>query len=375
MTGMFLALREMRRAKVRFGLLIGAVGLLVFLILFQQALLGGLINQFIGALKNQSGDVVVYNAQARRNLEGSLILPAEQAAVEQAVAAADPAAVVGPLGENTFTVNANGDDIDAVVFGYTLQGAGEPSTLVEGRLPNGPGEAVASELNRNEGFGIGDVVELRPGGTKVTVVGLADSINYSVSPTVFVSIDTYEAAVRAANPDATAVPPSVLVVETDKPLDVVDAIERVAGVEALTRAEAIDKSPGVSSVRSSFRIVLGLFYVVVPLVVGLFFLIVTLQKANALTLLRAIGASSGSLVKSLMVQVVIVVIGGSLVAVGLFAGAAQGAANLGIEVELRPIVFTTAVILVLGLAAAVVAARRVNRIDPIDATTGAGVRG
>ena len=32
---MFLALKEMRRAWVRFGLLIAAIGLLVFLILFQ----------------------------------------------------------------------------------------------------------------------------------------------------------------------------------------------------------------------------------------------------------------------------------------------------------------------------------------------------
>ena len=62
---MFLAWREIRRAKLRFGLLAGAVGLLVFLILFQQALLTGLINQFIGALKNQSGEVLVYNGQAR----------------------------------------------------------------------------------------------------------------------------------------------------------------------------------------------------------------------------------------------------------------------------------------------------------------------
>ena len=43
---MFLALREIRRAKVRFGLLIAAVGLLVFLILIQQALQNGLLTAF-----------------------------------------------------------------------------------------------------------------------------------------------------------------------------------------------------------------------------------------------------------------------------------------------------------------------------------------
>ena len=55
---MLLGLREIRRAKVRFGLLIGAVGLLVFLIFFQQTLLTNLLGFFTGALENQSGQVV-----------------------------------------------------------------------------------------------------------------------------------------------------------------------------------------------------------------------------------------------------------------------------------------------------------------------------
>ena len=97
---MFLALKEMRRAKVRFGLLAGAVGLLVFLILFQQALLTGLINQFIGALKNQSGEVLVYNGQARKNLEGSIILPDQQAAIAEV----EGVAVASPFGQATFSV-------------------------------------------------------------------------------------------------------------------------------------------------------------------------------------------------------------------------------------------------------------------------------
>jgi hypothetical protein len=70
---MFLALREMRRAPWRFALLTGAVGLLVFLVLFVQALTGALIGQFTGALEHQSADVLVYSAQARKNLEGSLV--------------------------------------------------------------------------------------------------------------------------------------------------------------------------------------------------------------------------------------------------------------------------------------------------------------
>jgi putative ABC transport system permease protein len=40
---MFLALREVRRALARFALLAASIGLLVFLILFQQTLQDGLI--------------------------------------------------------------------------------------------------------------------------------------------------------------------------------------------------------------------------------------------------------------------------------------------------------------------------------------------
>ncbi|MFM8311246.1 MAG: hypothetical protein ACKOAZ_05030 [Ilumatobacteraceae bacterium] len=119
---MFLAWHEMRRAKVRFGLLTGAVGLLVFLILFQQALLGGLITQFIGALRNQSADVLVYSDQARKNLEGSIILPEQLAAVGEI----DGVQRAAPLGEATFTVDAGGDDVDAVIFGYELAGQAHP---------------------------------------------------------------------------------------------------------------------------------------------------------------------------------------------------------------------------------------------------------
>jgi len=371
---MFLALHEMRRAKVRFGLLTGSVGLLVFLILFQQALLGGLINQFIGAIKQQSAEVLVYNGQARKNIEGSLILPEQQAAI----ATIDGVADAAPLGEATFTVtNGNGDERDTVIFGYELGRVGAPTTLVKGRLPAAEDEAIASEKDEADGYGIGDVVQVQPDGVRITIVGLARDINYSVQPTLFVDFATYDSAKRTRNPDAVAVLPSLIAIELSPGASASDVVARinasVDGVEALTRQQAVDGSPGVSSVRSSFAVILGLFYLVVPLVTGLFFLIVTFQKASALTLLRAIGAPAGVLVRSLLVQVIAVMMAGSVVAFGMYAGALQGVKNLGVRVELQPVLLTSAVVLALALITSLVAVRRVLRIDPLSATTGAGV--
>ena len=64
-------------------------------------------------------------------------------------------------------------------------------------------------------------------------------------------------------------------------------------LDALTRDDAADSTPGVSQVRQSFQIIFLLYGLVIPCVTGLFFLIITFQKSGALTLLRAIGAPAG----------------------------------------------------------------------------------
>jgi putative ABC transport system permease protein len=373
LSAMFLALREMQRAKTRFGLLAGAVGLLIFLILFQQALLGGLVSQFIGALEHQSGEVLVYNDQARKNLEGSVILSGQLEEVQKVSSVGE----ASPLGESTFTVVAGGKERDTVLFGYVLGKPGAPTTLIDGRLPKGANEGVASEKDRADGFDIGDVVQVQPDGVKITVVGVARDINYSVNPVLFVDFPTFEAAKKTRNPDATQILASAIAVTPKAGVAatqvVADINAQVKGVQALTRQQAVDGSPGVSSVKSSFALILALFYLVVPLVTGLFFLIVTFQKASALTLLRAIGAPASSLVRSLLVQVVVIMLAGSVVAFGLYAGAIQGVKNLGVHVEVMPAVITSLVVLMLALITSLVAVRRVLRLDPLSATTGGGV--
>ena len=376
---MFLALREMRRAKVRFGLLIAAIGLLVLLILAQQAIQSGLITSFIGAIERQSAPVLVYSVDGQRTLQGSIITPP----LEQKIRATDGVAKSGRIGQGTFTVRVNDEteDSDAAIIGYTDPDLGAPEQVASGRLPGGPGEAVGSDND----FELGDTVKvLGPGGqTKGTetieIVGLASNAQLQVTPTLFVEWPDYVASVESSNPDAGGVLPSAIGVAPVAGLDPATLTEKIndASLEAdaLTRQDAADKSPGVGEVRQSFQVIFLLFGLVVPLVTGLFFLIITLQKSASLTLLRAVGAQSGLLVRSLLFQVVLVIGGGLAVGIALYTPLSQ--AQLG-EVQLgfdpAAVVTWSVILLVLGLLSALVAARRVLAIDPIEATTGEGGR-
>jgi putative ABC transport system permease protein len=361
----FLAGREIRRAKLRFGLLAGAVGLLVFLILFQQALLGSLLTSFTGALENQSATVLVYNAEARKNVAGSVIPPPQQAAVE----AVDGVGAAAPLGESTLTVEAGGELTDASVFGYTPGGPGEPTKLVEGRLPQAPDEAVASKEDVDLGFAIGDTVTSVNGDVPLTVVGLTELSRFSVAPTLWVTFDGFTALRKAANPDALGVLPSLMALTPAPGVTPAELAQRVNdqvdGVEALTRTQAVNEAPGVASVNQSFQLILGLAFLVVAVVIGFFFQILTVQKLPSLTLLRAVGAPVGYLIRSLLVQIAFVVVGGLIVGIALTLLAIRGA-SAGLPIALSPSAAAVSAVgvMVLAFLGSTVSLLRVRRIDP-----------
>jgi putative ABC transport system permease protein len=366
---MSLATIEIRRAKLRFGLLTGAVALLVFLILFMQTLSGQLLKEFIGGIRNQSAEVLVYGAEARRSIEGSIVTPGDVDAVAKVPGVGQSA----PLGENTFTVQVNGGESkDATIFGYELGGPGAPTTLTSGRLPNADGEAVAAD-GAGVSFKIGDTVQVRPGGYEIAVVGLARDASFNVQPTLFASFPTYEQAVRSQNPEATIILPTLVAVEPApgiSPTELAKRInEQVQGVEALDRDTAVASLPGVASITQSFNLILLLAFIVVVLVTGFFFLILTVQKIQSLILLRAIGASTGYLLRNLLLQVVLVTVGATAAAAILLVfAAANSSADFQVSADPVLILGTGTAVLVLAVMASIGSIRRVARLDPAAAT-------
>lgn len=370
---MFLALKEIARAKLRFGLLVAAIALLVFLILAQQALQRGLVTSFIGAIERQSAPVLVYSVDGQRTLQGSIIPPTLQATIESV----DGVKESGRIGQGTFTVRVNGAPLsDAALIGYERTGVGAPDRLSAGRMPRARGEAVGSAND----FSLGDTVALpTKDGPRLRLVGLSPDAEIQVTPTLFVAWSDYVAARRAANPDANVVLPSAIGVRPTAGTSPGELAARINAsspeADALTREGAAQQAPGVEAVRNSFNLIFLLFGLVVPLVTGLFFLIVTLQKARALTLLRAVGAPASALVRSLLAQVAILTGAGVAIGTLMFVPFSQAeVGSLQLSFDGGAVIFWAALLIALALMSAAVAARRVLKIDPFEATTGGGAR-
>lgn len=365
---MRLALLEMRRAKLRFGLLAGAVALLVFLVLFLSTLSGALIESFTGAIKNLNADVLVYSDSARDNIQGSRLDPGVVAQVAQVPGVAS----AGGVATTSTTAQLPNGKGDLALFGFTPNKPGAPSRIDEGRLPTQVNETAVDI----PGATVGSTIQLLPSNIELTIVGILSGAQFNAAPTAYVDLPSYNAAIKAANPNAPFVPLNAVAVSTApgaSPETVASAISTdVSGVTGYTIPTAVSKIPGVSSVSQTFGILVGLTFVISIVVIGFFFLILTVQKLGVFTLLRATGASPGRLAGSVVFQISAVVLIASVVAVALVWGALKGSSS-GIPVQLDPglAVGTVLAVWLFSLAAGLLSIRRIRSIDP---ATAAGAR-
>ncbi len=375
---MFVAFKEIRRSFGRFSLLTMAVALLVLLLLFFQAVAGTLTSGLTGGLESSSADVFVYDVQARSNPATSILSPK----VEAEVAAAPDVAATSPIGLSVFTGTVEGSssadaEIDVQLVGGGPSGPSVPANIADGRLPSAQGEALFSGSSFDSPVEIDQRVKVE--GVSFKVVGTADDAAFNVLPTLYVPYEDYVAASQARASRPVDVAPSLIGVKVAKgadPAKVARSLTKsIDGIEALDRSEAVAALPGVGQITQSFSILYLLLYIVVALVTGVFFLILTVQKEDALVLLRAVGASSRDVIASVLIQVLVVVGLGALIGSAVTAGLLALTRDVfGAGLQLSTAALTVGVILVLGLVASVGAVRRVLAIDPINATTNRGIR-
>lgn len=362
---MFLALKEIRRSAGRFTLLGGAVGLLVLLLLFFQAVAGALTGGLTGAYDEAGADVWVYDADARLNPQASVLEPS---VVEDVVGigGVESAAAV------TFTVFDVGDEPASIV----ATDAGSPALprSVDAGLP--AGDQVVAGSSTFVGGAAPATISLA--GRELVVAADVDGATFSTLPTYFVPRDVVaEAVAERAGRDVPLPTSAVAVSIADgaDPVAVATAITRnVDGVEAVDRETAIANLPGAGTIQRSFQILYVLLYLVVGIVTAVFFLILTVQKRDSLVLLRAVGANRRDVVRPVLVQVLAVVglavVVGTAAATGLLAGAQD---VFGAALESRTVVSSAGALLVLGLVAGLLSLRRVIDAEPVEAVADRGL--
>lgn len=364
---MRLALRELVRQPGRFVTATAILTLIAVLLMFLGGLLDGLLRSATGAVRAQSGDVIVFSDTSQSSFLRSRIEPDTRAAIETA----DGVDAVGGLGVVLVGARVPGNDprdlADVAIWGYELAPAGVPA-------PPAPGEAYADDVLRSDGVEIGDELLLGPARTPVTVVGWVTDTAYNGQGGLWTDLATWRAVLLANRPGAglaDGVVQALVVQGSGTATGTAAAVGSAVtdGVTALTIDEAIEAIPGVTEQRTTFNQILGVTVVIALVVIALFFALLTVERTGLYGVLKAIGARSGTIFAGLVVQAVAVIAVASVIA-GLAVvalDAAIPAGSIPLSVSASRIVSSIVSLLVAAIVGCAFSLRRVLRIDPASA--------
>lgn len=288
---MFLAWNEMKHSKLRYGLVVGVIFLIAYLVFFLTGLANGLAQTNRSAVDSWKSDYVILNEQANKNLRMSRFSVDLKNDVN-----ADKMAEL--IQASTTIKDKEKNKINVNLFAIKQDEFLRPK-LSEGKLFSKTGEVVAdSSLKKSYQLKIGDKITLGDSTKKLTITGFTDNASFNVQPVLYMTKETL-ASVLADNAQVNTI--SALVIRGK-----VNQVPKE--LESMTTSTFIENLPGYKAQNLTFSFMIGFLIVIAAIVIGIFIYILTLQKKAIFGVLKAQGISNGYLSRMVFAQTFILAI-------------------------------------------------------------------
>lgn len=348
----FVAWRDLRFAKGRFALMGTVVVLMTLLVGMLSGLTAGLGRESTSAITELPADHIAFSAPAQGD---------DPSFTESAVAARDWqewAAVPGvdradPVGITTGKANAGDRAAAASVFGVQPGAPVAPQEIA-------PGSAVLSA-------GAAEDLDARPGdevtlnGQRLRVGGVAGDASFSHTPVIWTGLaDWQRLAPGGSGEHATVV---ALSTSGQVPLAATDAR---LGTHTLSRSDSLAAIGSYSSENASLQTMQAFLFAIAALVVGAFFTVWTIQRSRDVAVLKALGATTGYLLRDALGQALILLVGGTALGTAIAAGlGALAAGTVPFVLDAGTVLLPAVVMIVLGALGAALSLRRITAVDPL----------
>lgn len=249
---MFLAWNEMKRNKLKFGLIIGVLIMISYLLFLLSGLASGLINMNREGIDKWHADAIVLNKDANQTVAQSVFDTKETKNTFKESALLKQSAVIVSNGQK---------EENALLFGVSKQSFLIPK-LLEGHKFNKDNEVIADETLKDKGFKIGDKLSLSQSDEKLKIVGFTESAKYNASPVLFGNYNT----IQSINPKLTKDKTNAVVVRDkdwkDKSLN--------SDLEAVSIENFVENLPGYTAQNLTLNFMITFLFIISATVIGIF---------------------------------------------------------------------------------------------------------
>ncbi|HHQ6502693.1 TPA: ABC transporter permease [Staphylococcus aureus] len=347
---MFLAWNEIRRNKLKFGLIIGVLTMISYLLFLLSGLANGLINMNKEGIDKWQADAIVLNKDANQTVQQSVFnkKDIENKYKKQATL------------KQTGEIVSNGHQKDNVlVFGVEKSSFLVPR-LIEEHKATKDNEVLADETLKNKGFKIGDTLSLSQSDEKLHIVGFTESAKYNASPVIF----TNDATIAKINPRLTGDKINAVVVRDtnwkDKKLN--------QELEAVSINDFIENLPGYKPQNLTLNFMISFLFVISATVIGIFLYVMTLQKTSLFGILKAQGFTNGYLANVVISQTLILALFGT--AFGLLLTGVTGAFlpdAVPVKFDVLTLLVFAIVLMIVSVLGSLFSILTIRKIDPLKA--------
>lgn len=367
---MFVAWRDLRHARGRFALMISVVALITLLVAFLAALTAGLGRASTSAITDLPADRLAF-AQSSDDSDPTFTQSQVTAAQWSAWGDVDGISWAQPLGVAQTRGTADGTTAAVTALGV------DSASLTPGGTEVADGHVLLTP-DAADAFGVSDSTDatVSIGSLELTVLGVVeDQLDYAHTPAVWISLTDWQqiGAHGATGADSEGTQNSqeqvatviALGVAPDAPSGAFETADADLGTHTMSLTDARSAISSFAAENLSLTMMQGFLLVISALVVGVFFTVWTINRGRDIAVIKALGGSTGYLLRDAIGQAVVVLIlgtgVGALVATGLSSLASQ---VMPVVVDLSTMLLPAILLTVLGLIGALFAVSRIGRIDP-----------
>ncbi|MDM5189439.1 ABC transporter permease [Bacillus sp. DX4.1] len=352
---MFLALRELKQSKFKYGLIGLMMVLLSFLVLVISGLANGLAYNTVSSIQNMDAQKFVLANDVENSLLRSQIKKEDVDNVVKQVGAKD--AVPFHVKVSTYEKKDSSKKVDIAIFASERETFLEPKIVKGDALGTAQNEMIADESIKEKGLDIGDMIIDPVSKKEFKIAGFTKGQKFSHTPVVYVNRDVWGEIAQPNQKDYNAI-----ALRTDK---------EVKNAHVIEKNEVLQSIPGHKGQQNSLTMIIAFLLVIATLLIGVFFYVITLQKTQQLGVLKAIGTKNSYLANSLVVQALFL----SVVAMAISIVLVEGLQI--ILPESMPFLLTTTMIgqyagifIVISILGTLISLYQVLKVDALEAIGG-----
>ncbi|MBO1625030.1 ABC transporter permease [Bacillus arachidis] len=352
---MFLALKELKQSKLRYGLIGTIMMLLSFLVLIISGLANGLSHANASSFIEMKADKFIVSDDVDGKLLRSQIKKEDVDKVLAQVDAKD--AIPMHIKVATFEKEGNSNKVDVAIFSSKQDSFIAPKVIEgkNGTLENN--EVVVDESIKQKGIKLGDELVEPISKKTFKVVGFSQNQMFSHSPVVHMNENAWDAIALPHQKDY-----SVIALNTDKKID---------NAKVIDKKEVLQSIPGYKEEQGTLTMIIGFLLAISALLIGVFFYVITLQKTHQLGVLKAIGTKNSYLAKTLVVQSIFLTGVALIIGIGLiFAVEAILPASMPFLLTTTTILQYIGVFILISILGTLISLYQVLKVDALEAIGG-----